>query len=56
MISRSRCVPTSLTSLPFSRSGKARAEPICPDPMMVTVFMARYPFPVSPDEADVYLT
>ena len=37
MISRSRCVPTRRTSLPFSRAGNASALPIMPEPMIVIV-------------------
>ena len=35
MISRSRCVPTNLTSCPFSLAGNARADPIMPEPTIV---------------------
>jgi hypothetical protein len=37
-------VPTSRTRFPFSLAGKANAEPIIPEPIMVMVFIGKTPF------------
>ena len=39
-MSRSRGVPTSLTSFEFSNAGQTRAEPIIPDPIIAIFFIA----------------